>query len=174
MKNIEARSIKEQIKLLKERGMTFTSEEKAAGYLSHISYYRLKGYWWEMQEDKKVHQFKQGSCFDEVINRYHFDKDLRIILFDAIETIEIALRTKIIYHLSLTNGGLWYLKKELFEDEELHAKHLEHLQKEFARSGEIFATEYKKKHPTTHENSKIWESDANPDAWIIFEVATIG
>ena len=52
--------------------MRIDDELEAYHLLSHVSYYRLKGY----------------------------DKELRILLFGAIETIEVALRTKLIYHLS--------------------------------------------------------------------------
>ena len=59
-----------------------------------------------MQTDKEQHIFKNDANFKDVIARYFFDKELRLILFDAIEAIEIALRTKMIYHLSQSYGGL--------------------------------------------------------------------
>lgn len=96
MANKESRSIQEQIDLLKHRGMIIEDEEFAHLHLSHISYYRLKGYWWDMQTDKEQHIFKNDANFKDVIARYFFDKELRLILFDAIEAIEIALRTKMI------------------------------------------------------------------------------
>ena len=37
----------------------------------------------------------------DVVEKYEFDRELRLVLFYAIEIIEIALRTKMIYHLSL-------------------------------------------------------------------------
>ena len=46
------------------------------------------------------HDFLKGASFDAVIARYDFDRSLRLILFDAIEIIEVALRAKIINHLS--------------------------------------------------------------------------
>lgn len=107
MANKESRSIQEQIDLLKHRGMIIEDEEFAHLHLSHISYYRLKGYWWDMQTDKERHIFKNDANFKDVIARYFFDKELRLILFDAIEAIEIALRTKMIYHLSQSYGGLY-------------------------------------------------------------------
>ena len=58
-----------------------------------------------------LHIFMEESRFEDVISRYFFDKELRLILFDAIETIEIALRTKMIYHLSQSFGGLFYTDK---------------------------------------------------------------
>jgi abortive infection bacteriophage resistance protein len=116
-----------------------------------------------MQSDTKSHVFNPASYFENVIDRYNFDRHLRLILFDAIERIEIALRTKLIYHLSQTYGGLWYLNTDLVNDKNLHSNLLLELKKEFIRSQEIFAREYKRKY-----------GNADPDAWIIFEVASLG
>lgn len=57
-----------------------------------------------MQTDKERHIFKHDACFEEVIARYEYDRELRLILFNAVEAIEIALRTKMIYYLS---QSLW-------------------------------------------------------------------
>lgn len=173
MANKKSRSIQEQIELLKQRGLTIGDSDFAHLHLLHISYYRLKGYWWDMQEDKIDHIFKRGFCFEDVIARYLFDKELRLILFDAIETIEIALRTKMIYHLSQHYGGLYYTKKELFVDDTLHRQHQKELMDEFMRSGEIFAKQYKEKYGEWEERKCISLKE-QPDAWIIFEVATFG
>jgi len=83
--NKVSRTIAEQIALLKSRGMLIKDEQMAALYLSHISYYRLKGYWWDMQMDRTHHVFAPNSCFENVIAHYNFDRQLRLILFDAIE-----------------------------------------------------------------------------------------
>lgn len=173
MANKESRSIQEQIDLLKHRGMIIEDEEFAHLYLSHISYYRLKGYWWDMQKDKDNHVFQKGSRFEDVIARYFFDKELRLILFDAIEAIEIALRTKMIYHLSQSYGGLYYMNKGLFVNENLHQQHTDDLMGEFMRSGEIFIKDYKYKW-RVKEDGKYTSLKQQPDAWIIFEVATFG
>lgn len=144
------------------------NEVIALHHLAHISYYRLKGYWWDMQSDRVRHIFSPDVYLEDVIFRYYFDKELRLILFDAIETIEIALRTKMIYHLSQAFGGLWYRDSALFTDTELHVRQLQELEEEFLRSGEIFVKDYKRKHLVGNV------LDEHPDAWIIFEVATFG
>jgi abortive infection bacteriophage resistance protein len=159
----DSRTIAEQIALLKSRGMLIKDEQKAAFYLSHISYFRLKGYWWDMQTDCTNHIFAPNSCFEDVIARYNFDRQLRLILFDAIEFIEIALRTKLIYHLSQEYGRLWYLDDKLVVNKTKYYEYLSDLQNEFARSGENFVKDFRIKHPAD-----------NPDVWLIFEVATFG
>ena len=67
-----------------------------------------------MQSDKEIHLFRNNADFKEVITRYKYDKELRILLFGAIETIEVALRTKLIYHLSQSYSGQFYTQPSLF------------------------------------------------------------
>ena len=143
--------------------MLFRNENDAPHFLKNISYYRLKGYWWDMQKDTINHIFNNDSYFEDVLDRYNFDRHLRLILFDAIERIEIALRAKMIYHLSLNYGSLWYLNDTLVNDKNMHVQHLSDLQKEFNRSQEIFIKDHKTRFPN-HDS----------DSWKIFEVASMG
>jgi len=140
-------TISDQIALLKQRGMIFNDETQASELLKNINYYRLKGYWWDMQADPAIHTFQPNACFESVIERYDFGRQLRQILFGGIEQIEIAVRTKMIYHLSIAYGGLWYLDPALFEEnaktkngvtQTTHLHTLDDLRKEFDRSQEIF------------------------------------
>ena len=105
-----------------------------------------------MRSDPVNHVFTSGSRFEDVNERYEFDNTLRKILFTAIDTIEIALRTKLIYHMSQSLGGLWNMDGTLFNNANLHAKQLQHLQVEFAESGEVFAKDYRRQHPNQIQN----------------------
>ena len=107
-----------------------------------------------------------------LIALYNFDRGLRLILFDAIEIIEVALRAKIINHLSQAkDSGLWYLDASLFERKDYYEDFVLDLKYEFDRSTEPFAKEYIAEHPNWD-----WESmeGNNPDAWMILESATFG
>lgn len=172
MSNKPAYSIADQISLLKQRGMLFRDEGNAPHFLENISYYRLKGYWWDTQNDFTNHTFHANTYFEDIIDRYNFDRHLRLILFDAIERIEIALRTKMIYHLSMNYGGLWYLDTSLFNSSTItvngvtktvHQNTIEELQKEFNRSQEIFIKDHRYRYP-----------NQDADAWKILEVASMG
>jgi len=66
--NKPAFSISDQIALLKRRGMLFKDEVKAYSLLKKISYYRLKGYWWDMQSDPVLHIFQPNVYFEESSN----------------------------------------------------------------------------------------------------------
>lgn len=172
MGNQKPRTVEEQIERLRIKGMHFLDMEAAKEYLSHISYFRLKYYWKDMVDPANEDSFLDSACFDDVISRYNFDRELRLVLFDAIEVIEVALRTKIISHMSQAfNNGTWYLDSSLFEDRQYHEKFVLDLKREFNRSTEPFAKEYISNHPDWNYESL---GGATPDAWMIFESATFG
>jgi len=158
-------AIPEQIALLKSRGLTFNSETKAAHYLSNISYYRLRAYTYPFQDNtQENHPFVTAVSFEQIIDLYVFDRHLRLLVFDGIEKIEIALRTQIIYNFALTNGSFWHLKPELYRDAMRFANQLDSLQKEVDRSNETFIDHYKTKYTQPTE----------PPCWMSLEVSSMG
>lgn len=157
------RTIQEQIDLLKSRNMSFCDEKQATHFLANISYYRLKGYWWEMQSNKVTHYFNDNSIFEDVIYLYNFDRHFRLIVFNAIERIEIALRTKMIYHLSLKYGAEWYLESSLFPSKKYFSDFQSQIHSELSKSSEEFI----RKHYINHPNE-------NPESWKALEVLTLG
>ena len=90
MTNKPSRNINEQLELLKSRGMLFRDELAAKDVLKSVSYYRLKGYWWDMQSDKAQHLFASSSYFEDVVEKYNYDRELRLVLFYAIEIIPLT------------------------------------------------------------------------------------
>ena len=97
-----AKSFSEQVLLLKKRNLTIQNEERVERILTYISYNRLSNYWHPLLKEPKHEEiFKDGSKFNTAFRLYQFDSDFRTITFHAIEQIEIAVRTQIIYHLKL-------------------------------------------------------------------------
>jgi abortive infection bacteriophage resistance protein len=113
-----ALTFQEQVDLLKSRGLQITDDRRAIRHLSNISYYRLSAYmlpFKNVDADGKVTDcFKEGTRWEDIYNLYRFDRKLRLLLFDAIERIEIALRTQIIYQLSHKYGSHWQDDAKLF------------------------------------------------------------
>jgi abortive infection bacteriophage resistance protein len=125
-----------------------------------------------MIQSNSEHDFVEHTSFEQVMRLYTFDHKIRILLFDAIETIEVALRAKVINLMSqTTRDGLWYLNSNLFENVKFHEDFVHAIKLEFERSTEPFAKEYIRTH--VHWNSVLLSGD-NPDAWMILEVATFG
>lgn len=151
-------TIEEQIAQLKSRGLIINPEDKAAHHLSHISYYRLGEYWFVMQEDKVEHTFKPNSKFADVIALYNFDRELRNLLFDVIEKIEISLRTKMIYHLSHEFDAWWFQNFELFQDSRALVKTLSNLEEEISRTKDVTIKSHFKKHKDDLRFPPAWKS----------------
>tara|TARA_Y100001933_G_scaffold261590_1_gene316719 strand:+ start:792 stop:1712 length:921 start_codon:yes stop_codon:yes gene_type:complete len=153
-----ATTIDEQIALLKKRGLSIPNEALAKAYLSHISYYRLGEYWYVMQSDKEKHVFKPKSNFNDVVALYNFDADLRILLFEVIERIEISLRTKLIYHLSHEIDPWWFQNFSLFTNSMALVKTLSNLEEELSRSKDVTIRNHKKKHKDDLRFPPAWKS----------------
>jgi len=151
-------TIQDQIDQLKERGLIISPEDDAAHFLSHISYYRLGEYWYVMQVDKVEHTFKPNSRFSDIIRLYNFDRELRILLFDVIEKLEISLRTKMIYHLSHEFNPWWFQNFDLFQDSRALVKTLSNLEEEISRSKDITIKSHFKKHKDDLRFPPAWKS----------------
>jgi abortive infection bacteriophage resistance protein len=159
-------TIVEQIALLKNRGLEIESEEDTAHFLSHISFYRLGEYWHSMQSDLKNHIFKPESKFKDVMALYCFDRELRILLFDVIEKLEISLRAKLIYHLSHEFDPWWFQNFNLFGDSLALAKTLSGLEEEISRN---------RKETILKNHFKNYKEDGRfPPAWKTLEQTSFG
>lgn len=158
-------SIVEQIQRLKSRGLTFGDENKAAHYLSNISYYRLRAYTYPFQDNADPnHPFIHPITFEEIIELYVFDRRLRILVFNAIEKIEIAIRTKIIYEFSIINGSHWYENSLLYQNQNYFKLNITSIEDELKRSKEDFIFHYFK----TYSNPLL------PPSWMSIEVVSMG
>ncbi len=154
---------KQQIDQLERRGMKFSSKEKSEHLLSVISYYRLSGYWYPLLEDKKKHIFKPNAKFETAFDLYKFDRELRQLINCELEKIEVAIRAKMIYHLSHGLNSNWYTESSNFRNHNQHSKTLEKIESELLRSDEEFIQEFKKNY-----------SDKYPPCWMTFEITSFG
>jgi len=91
-----------------------------------------------MQDNRVDPHFKDGSYFEEVISLYNFDRHFRLIVFNAIERVEIALPTKMIYHLAHSYGAGWYLNSSLFPHRKYFGKFQAQIHEELLKSSEEF------------------------------------
>ena len=81
------------VNLLESRGLQICDRNKAIQYLDNIGYYRLSAYMYPLLKmPKTAHLYKEGSTFKKVMMLYRFDKKLRMLMFNEIEKIEIAIR----------------------------------------------------------------------------------
>jgi len=157
--------IPDQIQLLQSRGLVIHDTVKAAHYLSVISYYRLRAYTYPFQNNSDPnHPFRVGVTFDQILDLYIFDRELRLLVLDAIERIEIALRTQIIYQMSLINGSHWHENISLFRNKGHFNRDTKKLQRELKRTSEVFIGHYYNK----------YSKPKHPPSWMSLEVVSLG
>ena len=152
------------LQLLKDRGLIIDDEGKALSELKIISYFRLANYLRPMEQDKVNHIYKPNSHFDNAVDLYYFDKALRSLIFDAIQSFEIALRSKLIHNFCIKYGAFWITNRELFSDKKIYADSLVRTEQEIFRSKEDFIVE----HFAKYSNPPI------PPVWKTLEVVSFG
>lgn len=160
-------SVHDQIELLKRRGMTVGDEAQAQHYLNFISYYRLRAYWLPFEvpaANNGDHAFRDGTTFEDVLTLYIFDRELRLLVLDAIERVEVALRAQWAHHMAMTYGPHGYLEQGHYSVIRHHAKDVTALEKEFNRSEDTFAIHYRDK----------YTSPKLPPVWMAAEVMSFG
>lgn len=166
--NKPALTVDQQVDLLISRGLSIPDKDKARHYLQFISYYRLSGYtisFEQVIEGKRNHQFKPGTTFENILALYDFDRHLRMLVMDAIERIEVAVRTQICLILATTyNDSHWHLKRNLFNPEFKYYALLSKCENEQQRSKEPFARHYK----------QAYSSPTLLPAWMMTELLSMG
>lgn len=166
-------SFEEQIALLKSRGLHIENEAKAISYLKEISYYRLSAYFIPYQQVKDT--FNAGIEFRQIIKTYSFDRELRLLLFDCIERVEIAIRTQIIYGMALAyNESHWQDNRGHFI-QPYHNKigrlvdPYNDFQAIISRAKTVRRPEVFIKHYTDN-----YDKPSNPPSWMSIELLTMG
>ena len=154
----------QQIATLRQRGLVIADESYALRQLGIISYFRLASYWRPMEADKVNHIFKPNSTFENAVSLYYFDKQLRALLFTLVQSLEIALRTKVIHHVGMKYGAFWFTDESLCANMQLYVSNLSHIQAELSRSKEDFIQE----HVAKYANPKF------PPVWKTLEVVPFG
>jgi abortive infection bacteriophage resistance protein len=173
-------SIPDQLALIESRGMIVSDRAKATEVLHRIGYYRLSGYWYPFREP--VHSpigqiigdhFRSGTELSTVIDLYIFDKKLRLLMLDAFERIEIALRVQIPLTLGKRGPlahrdpaelhGNFARRTDPAAKKVLHQIWLQRTDDSFNASREEFAKHFRKKYAGEH-----------PPIWIACEAWDFG
>ncbi|MBP3755895.1 MAG: Abi family protein [Prevotella sp.] len=153
------------VRLLQSRGLTVTDTAKAESYLEYIGYYRLSAYMYPLLLiPKEQHRYKPNTTFGQVMMLYRFDKKLRLLIFNEIEKIEVAVRSIIVNIGSeMTGNPFWMTDSSNFIDAGKFRHTIDLIDAELHRSREDFIVHFKQTY-----------SDAYPPAWILAEVLPFG
>lgn len=155
----------ESIELLKSRGLSITDEWRARHYLTHIGYYRLSAYMYPLlRMPKEQHVYKESASFDKVMMLYRFDKRLRMLLFNEIEKIEVAVRCAIVnIGCEMTGDPFWITEVRNFSNPIKYKRTIHLIEEELNHTKEDFINHFKKTY-----------SNQFPPAWILIEILPFG
>jgi abortive infection bacteriophage resistance protein len=147
-----------------ERGLV-CDREKLLSRLRSVSYYRLSGYWYPFR--RLDDSFVEGTTLEAIWRRYRFDRRFRLVVLDAIERVEVCIRTELVYLLAHAQGPFGYLDPANLPglSVEKHAEFLGQLQTECGRSQERFIEHFRQKYGNDHEL---------PPYWMVTELMTFG
>lgn len=150
--------------LINERGL-IVDREYLIRHLQEVGYYRLSGYWYIFKrcnasevEDLGDDRFVKGTTFEKIWSLYTFDRQLRLIVLDAIERVEIYFRAQLAYELAKETGAFGYLDcKQLphFKGNG-YSDFIKHCENEYKRSREPFVLHFKKKYGDIKSMPPYW------------------
>lgn len=118
-----------QLELLKQRGLTIQDEARAICFLKAVSFFRLTPYMRPFQHPNQSHTFKAGAGFRQISRLYDFDRRLRLLVIDAVERTEVAVRAQMSNTMGVQAGTHWYLDRQNFSQYYDHARLLDTVSK---------------------------------------------
>lgn len=149
-------SFDQQVEQLIRRGMV-GDRGLMKSRLAAVNYYRLSGYWHPFLNPDN--NFKTGTSFETIWNRYVFDRRLRLLVMDAIERIEIAVRSQLACHHANNHDAFAYsdspksLPKMTSTE---HGDFVTRVQEEVSRSKEQFVKHFQQKYGDQHSFLPVW------------------
>jgi abortive infection bacteriophage resistance protein len=156
-----AMTVEQQIEMLKTRGMIIEDEKKTKEILGDIGYFRLGFYCFPFETNykkRRSHQYRQGTRFSDVVNLYYLDTDLRRLLSNALNRIEINFRTNIIYTASnqYVNCNTWFIDPVVMEKTFVDKFDTELYNENFRKNSIIKNHHRKYINDKLHPRGKLW------------------
>lgn len=109
--------IADQLTKLTARGLVVANNAEAERFLRYANYYRFSGfclrfqYWDKPANDRR---FIPGTKFEDVVALCKFDSKLRDCISDALEMVELSLRSSIAFHFGKAFGAFGHVNPANF------------------------------------------------------------
>jgi abortive infection bacteriophage resistance protein len=166
-------SLTDQLGQLISRGLIVNDKAIALHYLTHIGYYRLSGYALPFQlggNGLDRHTFKSNVTFEHILERYVFDRKLRLLAMDALERIEISVRAALSNTIAANHGAHWFMNPHLFKPAFNHSRFIEEIKQQI---GHYPANNKRRDIHIEHYYQTYSEPDM-PPSWMVFESVAFG
>lgn len=154
----------DQADLLLKRGLAAPGKPVIIEKLQAVSYYRLSAYWYPFRRPDDT--LMPGTTLETIWRRYTFDRQLRFLVLDAIERVEISVRTQLVYQHNLKHGPFGYLNRATLPamSVDAHRELLNRIREEANRSQEDFVRHFYAK----------YTSETDLPLWMACELMTFG
>lgn len=151
-------SFEQQAELLISRGL-IADKDELVSKLRVVNYYRLSAYWYPFRNQQED-TFKPNTTLEKIWRRYTFDRQLRLLVMDAIERFEIAVKTSMIICHSHAYDAFGYTAKIYLPNlnDKQYSNFMHKINEATTRSKEVFVRHFKSNYGDTHSLLPIWMS----------------
>ena len=118
MADKEFKTIEEQLDILESRGLQIPDKVAAGNFLHRNNYYRVSGYSLTLRSHDV---FSPSASFQNIVDIYEFDHNLRHILLKYIEIIEVTVKSVYSYEFTKVYGAVGHYDPANFTDNAIHA-----------------------------------------------------
>lgn len=162
-------TVEQQLHLLQSRGIIIDNPQKAKEILLDVGYYRLGFYFFPFEKTypqltNRTHEYIEGVSFEDIVNLYYFDFDLRMLLMRYLNRIEIAFRTSIVYNISnkYKNDPTWFTNDKVVRRN--YVQNFEH---------KVYTDDFRRNATISRHHQKN-HNDCFAPAWKTLEFMTFG
>lgn len=152
-----ALTVEDQARLLLSRGV-IGDEREIASVLGRVSYYRLQGYWHPFRLPGQD-AVRPGTTFAKIWDLYTFDRELRLLVMDPIERVEVYVRSQLAMLHGLRFGPMAYAVQPTsmpeLRDRQRFMETIKKDADEAARAGHPFVEHYRQKY-TSEAHLPVW------------------
>lgn len=127
MADKEFKTLDEQIAILEGRGLSIPDKQKAKDFLQRNNYYRVSGYSLTLRNHDV---FEKAATFQNLIDIYEFDHELRHILLKYLEKIEVAVKAIYAHEFTKVYGPNGYLDAANYVDAQKHKEIIDKAEKQ--------------------------------------------
>jgi abortive infection bacteriophage resistance protein len=143
------KTYQEQVELWVSCGLVVQDPVSAKQIFARLNYYRLSAYALSFQKQKDI--FDSGTTWEDIVRLYEFDRELRLLIFCFLESIEVALKTAICHYLAEKYGPFGYIDAANFSPNFIHGEWYSKFKEEQNRSRETFIYHYNQKYHASPE-----------------------
>ena len=154
-------SIEAQLSLMESRGLKVSDRNSALQFLKHVNYYRFSGYCLAYQKSDSGFE---NVDFSDIQIAYQFDVVLRDILTEALEVIEVDVRSNVALIFGERYGAFGHTLVSNFRTTFAFFDWTVKIHEETGRSSELFV-----KHFEAH-----YEGYPNLPCWVVTEIMSFG